>query len=150
MQLALNIEHFAKPVVTETHRVSFVSNLFGILLKGIKKRLYNDIDNFILAVEGFYPYTEKLELSEATKLLERTKTVISKLNKIDEDLYKTDYLKDTILREKFKYMLKSAYRMESILHKIVYRNIPIEKTDETILKGISGMNRRNMSKLLSV
>ncbi|MFV7235905.1 hypothetical protein [Flavobacterium sp. ZB4R12] len=149
MQLALNIEHFAKPVVTET-RISFVSNFFGILFKGIKKRLYNDIDNFILAVEGFYPYSEKLELSEAAKLLERTKLVISKLNKIDEDLYKDDYLKDQILKEKYKYMLKSIYKMESILHKTIYKNSPVEKTDKTILKGISDMNKRNMSKLLSV
>ena len=155
MQLELNIEHFARPVVAENRLIKniIIKYLLGFLVflqKRLKKKLYKDIDNLILAVEGFYPHIKQMELSEAKQLLERTKLVISKLNKIDEDLYKDNYLKDQILKEKYNYMLKSVYKMESILHKEVYKNIPVEKTDEKISKGISDMNRRNMSKLLSV
>ena len=150
MQLALNIEHFAKPVVAETQLVRFVSNFLFFLHSRIKKSLHKDVDNLILAVEGFYSHTNELSLTQADLLLKSTKRVILKLDKMDEEMQGMDYLKDEVLKEKFKYMLKSVYKMESILHKSVYKNNPTQKTSDELLNGTSTMNNLYLSKLLSV
>lgn len=150
MQVALNIEHFAKPVVAETHLLKYVLKFLYFLHDRFKKSIHKDIDNLILAVEGFYPHSKELSTSQAQLLLKSTKRVIVKLDKMDEKMHKMNYLNDISLKEKFKYMLKTLYKMESILHKEVYKNTPVEKTDKALLKGISDMNSRNIPKLLSV
>ena len=150
MQLALNIEHFAKPVVAETQLVCFVSNFLFFLHSRIKRSLHKDVDNLILAVEGFYSHTKELSPAQADILLKSTKRVILKLDKMDEEMQSMDYLKDTVLKEKFKYMLKSVYKMEIILHKCVYKNTTTQKTSDELLNGTSKMNNLYLSKLLSV
>lgn len=154
MQLALNIEHFAKPVVSETRliKLAFIKHLlkFAVFLQNrIKKRLHKDIDNLILVVEGFYSHSKELTQLEAELLLASIKRVIPKIDKLDENMQEINYLRDDQLKEKFKYMLKSLYKIESIVHKEVYKNVPVEKTSEEILNGTAKMNNLYLSKILN-
>lgn len=159
MQLALNIEHFAKPVVSETRlvkiafiKLSFINHILKFvffLQKGLKKKLHKDIDNLILVVEGFYSHSKELTPLEAQLLLTSIKRVISQIDKRDESMKEVNYFRDVELKEKFKYMLKSLYKIESIVHKEVYKNIPVEKTSAEILNGTSEMNNLYLSKILT-
>jgi len=159
MQLALNIEHFAKPVVNETRliklafiKLAFIDHILKFLVflqNRIKKNLHKDIDNLILVVEGFYSHSKKLTPLEAELLLKSIKRVILKIDKLDENMQEINYLRDDQLKEKFKYMLKSLYKIESIVHKEVYKNVSVEKTPEEILNGTSEMNNLYLSKILT-
>jgi hypothetical protein len=150
MQLALNIEHFAKPVIAETRLARYVSNFLFFLQSRVVKSLHKDIDNLILAVEGFYFHAKELSPAQADLVLKNTKRVILKLDKMDEEMQSMDYLNDVLLKEKIKYMLKSVYKMEGILHKAVYKSAVTQKVSDELTNGVAKMNGMYLSKMLSV
>lgn len=148
MQIALNIEYFANPVVRETKQASFVARFFGFLLNRVVAKLNNDIDRLIIATEGFYAHTNQLDKATATKLLVDMQKVIKKLDKLDESMQKDNYLDDKKLEEKSKYMLAVLYKLESMLHKIVYADAEQLKMDNQILDGVTKLNQLQIANLL--
>ena len=149
MEIALHIEQFSKPIVAETHRVSYVPRFLWFLLGRIKQSLHKYLDNIIVAVEGYYFYANELNIDGAKSLLVSTKKVLYSLDKIDDELRKIDYFNDDSLKVKFDHMLKSIYKLENILHKIVYKNAEKIKTPVELIEGVARMNKIHLEKLLA-
>lgn len=148
MEISLHIEQFSRPIVAETHRVSFVPRFLWFVLGKIKKSLHNDLDNIIVAVEGYYSYANELDVTKAKLLLLSTKKSIKALDKIDDKMRDINYFEDDSLKMKFNHMLKSLYKLENILHKIVYKDSEPIKTPIEIIDGVARMNKIYLEKLL--
>ena len=156
MTLTINIEQMARPVLKETGKISILSRLshflldkLEILLNKFINKIINDMDIFILSVEGSYSHIEKLSPPEASKVLDKTQKVISDLEKLDEKLLKSRYFENEDLKMKSKYMLKVIYRAESKLHKVIYKNEKIEPTDNSLKEGVIHMNSIYTQNLLA-
>ena len=147
MLLTLDINQMAKPIVQETSHPSFFLGVLSFVKKRFAKKINKTLDPFILTLEGSFLHTEELEAHNAEKLLFDTKKIIDRLDKINEDLKKDGYLDDEVLSAKFQYLLKTLYKFESKLHKIAYKDVPVTKTPDEIINGISKINKRNLSKL---
>lgn len=153
MLLTLDINQMAEPIVKETRPPGFLARFLSFRTKRFAKKIIAQkinikLDIFILELEGSFLHTEELETKEAEKLLSDTKKISDELYSINEDLKKADYFNEEILNEKFQYLLKTLYKFESKLHKIVYKDVPVVKTSDEILNGISKINKRNLSKLV--
>lgn len=148
MLLTLDINQMAEPIVKETRHPGFLIGILSFVKKRFAKKINIKLDAFILELEGSFLHVEELDLQNAEKLLLDTKKIISDLYSINEDLKKEGYFNNEILRKKFQYLLNTLYKFESKLHKIVYKNVPVIKTPDEILNGISKINKRNLSKLV--
>jgi hypothetical protein len=148
MLLTLDINQMAEPIVKESRHPGFLIGILSFVKKRFAKKINIKLDAFILELEGSFLHTEELEVKDAEKLLFDTKKIINDLYSINEDLKKEHYFDNEILREKFQYLLKTLYKFESKLHKIVYKDVPVIKTPDEILNGISKINKRNLSKLV--
>jgi hypothetical protein len=143
MLLTLDINQMAEPIVKESRHPGFLIGILSFVKKRFAKKINIKLDAFILELEGSFLHTEELEVKDAEKLLFDTKKIINDLYSINEDLKKEHYFDNEILREKFQYLLKTLYKFESKLHKIVYKDVPVIKTPDEILNGISKINKRN-------
>lgn len=100
----------------------------------------------ILEVEGFYKHIPELSTEETIKILKSTKTIINILDRNDELLKSINYMDDKRVGIKFKYALKTLYRLESLLHIESTRGVEIEKTDATLVQGLVGVSILSVSK----
>ncbi|MBY0485684.1 MAG: hypothetical protein K2P85_00615 [Flavobacteriaceae bacterium] len=109
----------------------------------------NDLDSFILVLEGFEPHIETLSIEIATKELQDSKEVLKEFVKLNEKFKKIEYFDDEKIKEKYLYTLKLLYQTESKLHRAVYRSKPIEKTSNELTDGVMKMNSNYINDLLS-
>ena len=156
MTLSINIEQMAQPVMNETGRtflvskfVHFLLNKLEFLLEKMIKRMCNDIDIFILSLEGSLKHLSDLSPEESKKVLIETKKVIIKLDKMGEKLNKSNFYDNELLKSKYLYMQKSIYKIESKLHKISFKNELISPTENYIKEGVIKMNSLYTQKLLA-
>jgi len=156
MNLSINIEQMARPVVNEAGRMHLVSSFLHFLAKQLQfildkqiKRMCDDIDIFILSLEGSFKHLEKLSPNESKKLLIDTKKIIIKLDGIGEDLQKTNYFDNELLKSKYSYMLKSVYKIESKLHRISFKDKEKFPTETSLKEGVIKMNSLYTRKLLA-
>ena len=149
MYLTIDILEIAQPVVSETKKVSFVLRF----LYFIKNRVVNNFNNHLttlnLALEGVLNRMDDLSIEKSSKLLIDTKGIIFSIENMESDLASRNYLDREDIKENIKYTLKCLYKLESKLHKNVYKSAPTIKVDEDLKEGISRMNASNMNQLLS-
>ena len=148
MLLTLDINLMAEPIVKETRHSSFLVGMLSFVKRRFAKKINSQLDAFILTLEGSLQHTEELDTQMAEKLLMDTKKTIDDLFLINENLKKDNYLGDKILDDKFQYLSKTLYKFESRLHKVTYKDVPVTKTPDEIVNGISKINKRNLSKLV--
>ncbi|KFF17346.1 hypothetical protein [Flavobacterium hydatis] len=146
----LNIERYTKPLVKDTEYIGILSGIINFMQWNVRRRLNRHLGKLIQGLEN----TDTESFTKATpeqleNLLIDVNNAIQQITKLDEDFSKVDYLKKSKVHEKIEKILAAFYKIESILHKTKYKNIPIEKTSPKIIEGITKMNRRNMSKLIS-
>lgn len=144
MTLTVNINSITQPVLHEVKRSSFIKRFFikslEYFLNRSVKRLNRTINDSILKIEGSYTHLKEASTEEAEKMLFDVKKVISDLEKFSNRLHSNNYFDNDELKSKFRYLLKSIYKAEAILHKIVYKNKETIPTDESIKDGIIKMN----------
>jgi hypothetical protein len=144
MVLNLNINYITQPVVKEVRKSSWlksflINSLESFLERKISK-LNQAIEDTILKVEGTHKHLKELSPESASKMLTEVKDVIVFLEKQYERLEKNDFFDNKDLKSKYKYLLKSIYTSEAIIHKITYKEKRTLNTDVSIKNGISKMN----------
>jgi hypothetical protein len=126
MTLTVNINSITQPVFHDVKRSSFIKRFFikslEFFLNRSVERLNKTINNSILKIEGSYTHLKEASTEEAETMLVDVKKVISKFEKFSDRLHKSDYFDNDELKSKFKYLLKSIYKAEAIMHKIAYKN----------------------------
>ncbi len=140
MYLTLDIQKQAAPILRDIDLVRFLWHNFNFLLDRLKTNLKGNLDEFILVVEGFHQHTRFIDKEEAEKVLKKTRFVIAAMDALDERLENSDYMNDGALREKFKYALKTLYRLESLLHMQCTLDVPVEQTPDHIRQGLAGLS----------
>lgn len=155
MQLALNIEDFSKPILSDTKKADILYNAgyFGKFLSfffdKIKERLNKDLDRLIIMLEGYNLRIDELKNDTAVSQLKTVKVVFKELVKAHEKFEKINFMNDSELEDKFSYTLKTIYQTENKLHKVVYRNMPVEKSPQELIDGVMRMNGKYINELLS-
>ena len=149
MYLALDIESKAGAIITQTPQkdtyagsrldlFDFVTTPFGKLL-----------DEFILIMEGLYKHVPEFTIDEAQYHLNKAKKSIALMDEQDEGLASINYMDSRELKEKMKYLLKTLYHLEALLHKRVMKARPTEKTPDYLKQGLATLSNEAITKSLS-
>ena len=148
MYLSIDLQSKASPINFNTNglRFSWFTRIGRFLIDYFKSRIHKTLDEMILEVEGFYKHIPELSTEETIKILKSTKTIINILDRNDELLKSINYMDDKRVGIKFKYALKTLYRLESLLHIESTRGVEIEKTDATLVQGLVGVSILSVSK----
>ncbi len=155
MLLNISIIDFAGNAIKETwlsfniHK--FLSKTAGNVLSGVsdffKKKMNKSIDDLIFRLEGSAKHLNALDEETATRLLTDTKKVLADFDKLDDRLAKKNYLEDSELKQRFALLLKTLFAYELKLHKIVYANAPIIKTDSETIKDMAALSLSTMENI---
>lgn len=149
MLLTLDIKQMAGPLVGKTKGIRFATiKTTSAKKEAVGLKLSKKLDVFILAIEGAYQHVKELDEEKATKLLQDTNRIIEDFYSLDDLLLEKNYLSSQELKKKIKYLFKTLYKFESILHKTAYKNTPLNKTSQDIIDGISKINKNTISKLV--
>ncbi|NJY64054.1 hypothetical protein HC174_15025 [Salinimicrobium sp. CDJ15-81-2] len=149
MHLTIDIEQMAKPVLNNAGESSHASRRQRFTPVDSLKSFCSQLDIFILSLEGSLNHLDQLSLEDAKELLSSTKKTVGDLDKVDEELRSSSYFQHQELKEKFSYMLKLMFKIESRLHRIVFRDSPRIKTSLSLKEGITKMNALHIKNLLS-
>lgn len=149
MYLSIDIQEMAQPIVNDTKRVSLVVRFLYFIKDRMLANYNNHLTTFNLALEGALNRIEGLSVEKSTSMLPETKKIIRAIEKIDADLLKIDYFDNEDVRLNIKYSLTCLYKLESKLHKNVYKSSPVIETDHDLKEGISKMKAASLDKLLS-
>lgn len=149
MYLSIDIQDMAQPVVNDTKRVSFVVRFLHFVKNKMVTKYNNHLTTFNLALEGALNRIDALSIEKSTSLLSETKGIIVSFENIEADLFKANYLDSDEVKQNIKYSLECLYKLESKLHKNVYKNLPIIETDKELKEGFSKMKSASLDKLLS-
>lgn len=148
MHLTIDIEQMAKPVLNNAGKAPNASRPHFVPVDSLKS-FCGQLDIFILSLEGSLYHLDQLNLEDAKELLSSTKKTITELNEVDEELVVGKYFEHQELKEKFGYMLRLMFKIESRLHRMVYRESPRIKTSRSLKDGITKMNALHVKNLLS-
>ena len=149
MHLTIDIEQMAKPVLNNAGESTSASRRPRFAPVDSLKSFCSQLDIFILSLEGSLNHLDQLSLEDSRELLSSTKKTIGDLDKVDEELRSSNYFQHQELKEKFTYMLKLMFKIESRLHRIVFRDSPRIKTSQSLKEGITKMNALHIKSLLS-
>ena len=149
MHLSINIEQMAQPVLSNAGRISIIPRFLHFLLNRSLNKFYDELDIFILSLEGSLNHLEHLTLVNATNHLSVLKKIILKFDKIGEELQGVNYFENNDLKEKYLYLQKLLYKVESRLHRLVYKNERRLKTDNSLKEGVIKMNSLHTKKMLT-
>lgn len=149
MYLSIDIQEMAQPIVNDTKRVSLVVRFLHFIKDRVIVGYNNHLTTFNLALEGALNRIEGLSIEKSTSMLPETKKIIIAIEKIDNDLSKNDYFDNDDVKRNIKYSLTCLYKLESKLHKNVYKSSPIIETDHDLKEGFSKMKAASLDKLLS-
>lgn len=138
----------ARPVVHNAGRISLVSRFLHILLNRSIKKFCNELDFFILSLDGSLMHIENLDEAKAKDLLQSTKKTISTMDEIGDKLRKIDYFQNKELKEKYIYMQKILYKIESRSYRIIFQNKEKFRSDDSLKNGVIKMNSIYTEKLL--
>jgi hypothetical protein len=149
MYVSINIEQMAQPVLSNAVRISLIPRFLHFLINRSLNKFSDELDIFILSLEGSLNHLEHLTLVNATNLLGEIKKIILKFDGIGEELQEVNYFENNHLKEKYLYLQKLLYKVESRLHHIVYKNEKRLKTDHSLKEGVIKMNSLHTKKLLT-
>jgi hypothetical protein len=144
MTIDININEITLPVIKETERSSFikrfvVSKIEGYFEKKVAKSI-TAVEDTILKIEGSHFHLKKFSVESAKRILPSIKKAIETLENRFDVLEKINFFENKELKVKYKYLLKSIYKSEAIIHKIAFSNEKTLSTDKSIKNGIIKMN----------
>jgi hypothetical protein len=149
MYLLIDIEQMARPVVKNAGRTSLISRFLHFFLNRSLKSFCQELDSFILSLEGSLKHIENLDEDGAMKLLQSTKKTISKMDEIGEELQKVSYFENQNLKEKYIYMQNILYKIEGRLHRITFQNKKKFSSEDSLKRGVIKMNSKYTETLLA-
>jgi len=145
MTITIDLQGKALPIINEARIAEWVWKFFKFNpLRFVQTHFKKKLDEFILPIEGFHKHINELTKEDAELLLLPTRQIIRTLDKYDQLLALSEYAQDAQLKEKYKYLLKSLYRLESLLHIQITKDVPIEKAPDYILEGIASISRASV------
>jgi len=114
-----------------------------VVLKQIQK-----FEHYSLTLEGLQGHIDELDIDTATKLLAEFKKVTQRFDNLDERVARSNYFQDASLKQSFKYFLRTLYKTEAKLHKVISRNNSVEPTPNYIKEGLNSISQEAISKSL--
>lgn len=116
MYLSVNIDN----KVTSIRRIdSFLfllkqtTNFF--LFDFFKKWMYNRFDEMSLINEGMYNHVAEMSATETSIFLNVILKSIKSLDDLDNKMVEINYFEDAVIKQKYKYMLKTFYKLDALL-----------------------------------
>lgn len=149
MYLSIDIQDMAQPIVSDTKKVSFIVRFLYFIKNKMVTKYNNHLTKFNLALEGALNRIDDLNLEKSKSLLSEMKGIITSLENVEVDLAKANYLDSDDVKQNIKYSLECLYKLESKLHKNVYKSAPIIETEDDLKEGFSKMKAASLDKLLS-
>lgn len=149
MYLSIDIQEMAQPIVSDTKKVSFIVRFLYFIKNKMVTKYNNHLTTFNLALEGAINRIDDLNIEKSISLLSEMKGIITSLENVEVDLAKANYLDSDDVKQNIKYSLECLYKLESKLHKNVYKASPIIETDKELKEGFSKMKAASLDKLLS-
>ena len=148
MTVTLDLQGKASPIINEARIAEWVWKFFKFNpLQYVQTHFKKKLDELILPIEGFLRHINELAKEDAEELLAPTRKIIRIFDKYDQLLALSEYAQDVQLKEKYKYLLKTLYRLESLLHIQATKDIPVEKTPDYIREGIVGISRASVHRI---
>lgn len=150
MTIDININEITLPVIKETERSSFmkrfiVNKIEGYFERKVCKSIVT-VEETILKIEGSHIHLKKFSIESAEIILPSIKRAIETLENRFDVLEKINFFENKELKVKYKYLLKSLYKSEAIIHKIAFSNKETLSTDKSIKNGIIKMNSTFLKK----
>lgn len=144
MNLTINIDNLTSPVIRESKKDSIISRWIMRYVDNYLERrtrsLNEVLDRSILSVEGSFERLRGFDSNQAKEFLINSKEGTEKTEKWLEELSKHNFFEDIELKKKYKYFLKCIYKSEAIAHKIAFREVMVNKTDDYLKEGVIRMN----------
>lgn len=112
------------------------------------QRFEQEMDEFILMVEGYQTHASKLTSEEAKPILATTKATNKRFTRFVSGLLEMNW-DNASIPKKLKYALKALNRLEAMLHKATYMGSPVQPTPAHIQEGLSAYSREATGKSLS-
>lgn len=109
--------------------------------------LNEDLADLILSVEGFDNHIFALSKAAIKDLKDQTDKIITAFVEIDEKI--TAISKNQEIVERFKYALKTLFKLKSLLHIAYTRDVTVKKTPDDMKAGISAVSRASILHSLS-
>ncbi len=143
MYLTADIGHFIDPVAKTSYRAGitarFLSFIDSLQEKAVNK-VIKELDYCILALEGMMNRVEKLNAKQAQGVIENITLAVVRFDKITKNIASFDYFESKEVKDRVKYTQKCLYKIESKLHRKIYREKNISSTPKEFKDGISKLN----------
>lgn len=110
----------------------------------LKNKFYNSIDEFSVLNEGLLSHISSMQLNDINKMYKDIAYIIDTLDALDESLDSKNYFNDKVLRSKFKYMLKTNYKLEASLRSQLFKNVLCEKTPDDLKEQFVLYTHKNL------